>query len=110
MKARKPFIYLAAIAAFLGILGIVMLNQDLSGNVVLKHELTANQIKDVAQHNNFGDCWIIAEDKVYDITFVIASYPEFSYFKTRCGSEASQELDSLSDLDKKIFSKYIIEL
>lgn len=88
MEARKPFIYLAIIAGILGIIGILMMQQNFSGRVVLSDDDKAIKAENIMKHNSQGDCWISINSIVYDATFVINNYDEFKDFAGNCGANA----------------------
>jgi len=82
-KVRPVFIYLVFIAVILGFIGIVMMQEDLSGQAV--KNLQIYSIKEIEDHNNKGDCWVYFDKKVYDITLFLQIYPED--LSKKCGGE-----------------------
>lgn len=87
MKARKPFVYLAAISVILAIIGLAMFGQQFSGRVVQNSEDI--DLAEVIIHSSPRDCWIISNNEVYDVTIQIHSYPELSFLIEFCGKDAS---------------------
>lgn len=64
-------------------------------------------LKDVQQHNQPENCWIIIGTRVYSLTRYIAAHPEDSMYKSLCGSNATDALVGVnpSKDSQKIFDK-----
>jgi len=87
-KCRKIFIYLAVIAIILGIIGIVIIQKNISGNIISEKYYSRVLVEN---HNTEQDCWVINEGKVYDITLFLQVYPED--LREYCGREIPLPLD-----------------
>jgi len=107
MNARKPFVYLAVVAVFLGVIGLLILSQDLSGRTVLSHADTYSA-SIISSHNSLGDCWIVASNNVYDVTLFSSIYPEYSSLRENCGKDAGSQVAGLPAEVKEILSSYQI--
>lgn len=102
-KVRRTFLYATLLACVFGLMGIFILTNHLSGNVVF--EESKFSLSNVEQHNSMSDCWIIVENNLYDITPLIAT-DEFNSFKNLCGKDARTLFNSLSKESKEILEKY----
>jgi len=50
--------------------------------------------EEVAKHDYFGDCWIVYNNKVFDVTLEIATFPdEGKEFYTICGSTLTGDFE-----------------
>ena len=50
---------------------------------------------EIAKHNSASDCWLLINDKVYDVTAAISAHPGGSSAITRhCGQEATQAFNT----------------
>ncbi len=87
-RCRKIFIYLAVIAIVLGIMGVIIIQKNISGNAVQEGSYS---LKDVSSHNTERDCWEINQGKVYDLTLLVQIYP--GDLKAYCGKEVTLPLD-----------------
>lgn len=46
--------------------------------------------EEVSKHNSRGDCWIVIDDKVYDVTSYISRHPASpDLIASRCGKDAT---------------------
>lgn len=101
-KVRKPFIYLTIVAVILGVIGVLIIAEDFSGKIVYEEEkLSVYSSEQVSSHNNLGDCWVIIDNQIYDITPGL-SMEELIGLKDNCGNKAeiSDKLKSVIDVYK----------
>lgn len=107
MKARKLFIYLAIIAVVLGIIGVIRISGNLSGNVVLKTEiLNKYSLTEIKSHNSLGDCWIISNNLVYDVAMILSINKNFESLKEKCGQDASEIVKGFSQDARNVLENY----
>jgi len=85
-QARPIFIYLTIVAVILGIVGVVVIEKNLSGKVVI--EQGVYNLQDVQKHNSKEDCWVFSGKKVYDVTLFLQIY-EDEILKQGCGGGVS---------------------
>lgn len=78
------------------------IRRDIYGNIYMTKE-------EVVLHNKYEDIWIIAHDKVYDVTKYISNHPGGELSITRkAGTDCTRDYDFHSSNGKKIWKKYEI--
>ena len=83
-KIRTIFWYLLAIALAILVYAFISI-KAITGNIIQNENmLNSYTIEQISQHNNIGDCWIINNNNVYDITLFIKDFKE-----SDCGEETS---------------------
>lgn len=97
-QVRTPFIYLTIISIILGIIGIVMIEYQLTGNVVESENLKIYSLQEVQTHNTINDCYIILDNYVYDLSTAINLYSEFSELKDKCGTNSENSFSEFQDI------------
>jgi hypothetical protein len=102
-KTRQIFIYLAIIAVILGIIGIVVIEKNLSGKVVSGQKVY--NLENVQKHNSGEDCWVFSGNKVYDITLFLQTYDD-AILRQGCGEGVS--LSIFDENVQKILEEYEI--
>tara|TARA_B100001250_G_C19771568_1_gene777407 strand:+ start:1463 stop:1717 length:255 start_codon:yes stop_codon:yes gene_type:complete len=66
-------------------------------------------IKEVSKHNNEYDCWLIAHNKIYNVTDFIEKHPIGSKPLIRkAGQDCTEDYDFHSKSSKKEWEKYYI--
>ena len=66
-------------------------------------------IKEVCKHNNKYDCWLIAHNKVYNVTDFIEKHPIGSEPLIRkAGEDCTEDYDFHTKSSKKEWDKYYI--
>ncbi|MCX6748870.1 MAG: hypothetical protein NT076_04665 [Candidatus Pacearchaeota archaeon] len=88
-KCGKIFIYLAVIAIILGIIGVIIIQKNISGKVIGGEQ--SYSLSEVSSHDSERDCWEINDRKVYDVTLLVQIYP--GDLKAYCGREVALPLD-----------------
>jgi len=82
-KIKSIFIYLLAVALALLIYSFLVIRTNVTGKAVQEIKPSYN-LQEIQKHNNIGDCWIINNNNIYDITGLIDN----TYFKEiNCGKE-----------------------
>lgn len=72
------------------------------------HRLMSKEFtpEEVAKHNNEGDCWVIIDGGVYDLTTFLPDHPGGKKaVLTFAGRDATEEFDMLHD--RKVITKYV---
>jgi len=65
--------------------------------------------REVAKHNTLESCWIIAHNKVYDVTHYINSHPGGTHALLKnAGSNQTNSYDFHTPEGKKIWEQYCI--
>ena len=101
-ETRKIFIYLSIIAVVLGLIGILGFeNKGILGKTIQEQEKKAS-MDDIKKHNSPENCWIVSENKVYDITLFLQIYPED--LSGKCGGD----LGSFKQEDVSLLEQYKI--
>jgi len=63
---------------------------------------------DVAKHNSEGDCWVIIDNEVFDVTKFLKDHPGGKKaILLFAGKDATEEFDMLHD--RKVIQKYGIK-
>ena len=66
-------------------------------------------IKEISRHNQITDCWLIAHNKVYDVTNFISTHPIGSEpIIKKAGQDCTEDYDFHPSKSKKIWEKYKI--
>jgi len=82
-KIRSIFLYLLAIALALIVYSFLVMKVNTTGKVIQEMQ-DSYSLSQVSSHNDAGDCWIINNNNVYDITGLVDN----SNFKeSDCGKE-----------------------
>ena len=55
---------------------------------------TGYSLADVSKHSTAGDCWVVVNSKVYDITKLAAAGGHAVPYSTFCGKDASTEFNT----------------
>jgi cytochrome b involved in lipid metabolism len=72
-------------------------SSSLSGSVLRSAE--------IAKHNSGGDCWLVIENKVYDVTSYLDSHPGGPDIIIRhCGQESTQAFNTKDSIFAKAHS------
>ena len=74
-------------------------------------ELTAYTIEEISEHDNDDDCWIIIDNKVYDVTPYIDFHPGGKGFVLEtAGKNATEKFYETphSDTAKDLLVKYLV--
>jgi cytochrome b involved in lipid metabolism len=71
--------------------------------------MTYYSINEIKKHNTINDCWIYANDNVYDITNFIKIHPGGSNcLLKKAGTDCSYDFEFHSKNGKKIWDRYKI--
>jgi len=66
-------------------------------------------VKEISQHNKREDCWLIIEDKVYDVTSFVDKHPGGDILLSYAGMEATDIFDAFhADSTNKMLINYEI--
>ncbi len=66
-------------------------------------------IKEVKKHNKNNDCWLIANNKVYDVTSFLNKHLIGSHaIIKKAGTDCTIDYNFHSKASKKIWEKYLI--
>lgn len=65
-------------------------NQGQDQPVDSTEQVTYYTMEDVQAHSEEGDCWLVIEGKVYDVTSFISSHPGGRAILEGCGIDASE--------------------
>lgn len=99
-QVRLIFVYLTIIAVILGVIGIFVIVENLSGKVVQERlSLNSYTKEEISKHNDERDCWISYKDKIYDITLFLQIYQDDS-LKQDCG-KAIENIDNIKEILKE---------
>ena len=75
----------------------------------INKEISLIDIEEVQKHNTIEDCWIVAHNKVYDVTSFINRHPGGKYvIKSNAGKRVSRHFDYHSKRSHKLWEKYLI--
>lgn len=100
---------MAIIASVLGIVGIFMIIENYTGQVVVDVEADNLQIismKEIQEHNSVENCWIINNRYVYDVTMFLSIYPESEELGNNCGGQ--EDISSLPETLQGVMQEYKI--
>lgn len=74
-----------------------------------KSNINEYTIDEIKKHNTVGDCWIIIEDNVYDITTFTEDHPGGSEcLVNNAGKDCTEYFSFHSNNAKTIKNKYLI--
>ncbi len=83
-----------------GIILLLVLSPLKGGSLQAEQEKDLTRAE-VSQHNNQSDCWIIIENKVYDITSALKDHLRYKYeLDPWCGKEATEAWTSKDGKNK----------
>ena len=117
MKKTKLIFIIAILMAFVFVADVFLLNmfasrnernaiasgntdfQNTANNLdILSKGLVALSLDEISKHNSQGDCWLLINSKVYDVTSYITSHPGGkSEIIDRCGKDATNLFDTMGD-------------
>jgi len=64
---------------------------------------------EVARHSTKDDCWVIARNRVYDVTAYVSRHPGGSYvIASKAGSDVTQHYDHHLPAAKNIWKQHLI--
>lgn len=68
-------------------------------------------LDEISKHNNINDCWVLFENKVYDITNYIPQHDKYLDIQSWCGNDISSDFKTKDDRgrDHKVSSYSLLE-
>ncbi|MEK6820645.1 MAG: cytochrome b5 domain-containing protein [Nanoarchaeota archaeon] len=85
-------------------MGSIIIARDFLGYSVKSEGGESYEIEEIGKHNSAASCWILSENKVYDITLFLQLYPE--NIEDMCGGEVAES--ELTPLVWKVLENYKI--
>jgi uncharacterized protein YxeA len=82
-KIKSIFLYLLAIALALLIYSFLYMKVNTTGKSIIEIK-DSYSLSQIQEHNNAGDCWIVSNNIVYDITGLV---DEINFKEQDCGKE-----------------------
>lgn len=73
-----------------------------------KNEITSYTIQEISNHTTKEDCWLIIENKVYDVTEYIPNHPGGDKILNGCGKDATQMFSKHSPSAREKLPDYLI--
>ncbi|MGC9365571.1 MAG: cytochrome b5 domain-containing protein [bacterium] len=65
-------------------------NEEPGESTYTAEQVTFYTLEDVQAHSDQGDCWLVIEGKVYDVTPFISSHPGGKAILEGCGIDATE--------------------
>jgi len=88
MKILKVLIFISLLTIVIA--GCANTNKTQDTKKILDTDLKNYTNEDVSKHNNANDCWMIIEDKVYNVTDFVNSHPGGKAILEGCGQDATE--------------------
>jgi cytochrome b involved in lipid metabolism len=82
-KIKSIFLYLLAIALALLVYSFLYMKVNTTGKSIIEIK-DSYSLSQIQKHNNAGDCWIVSNNIVYDITGLV---DEINFKEQDCGKE-----------------------
>lgn len=88
IESKEKILYLTLFALLLAS-GCVQEQGTLSQNQTIAEENDTFTLEEVSKHNSSDDCWMIFDDKVYEVTGFIPMHPGGEAILQGCGKDAT---------------------
>jgi cytochrome b involved in lipid metabolism len=88
---------------------------DEDGNKIIKlkgRPTTTNEVNldDVKEHSSKEDCWLVVDDRVFDVTEYVDKHPGGEAILKGCGTDATSLFDAKhEDKARDILDEYFLE-
>ncbi len=111
---KRPEIRRAVLSAWtLGVAAVVLLSLVPQGSLFGASSVSATPvltIEEVARHSSETDCWVVVEDRVYNVTVLIAEHPGGREAIIKyCGTNATDVFfREHTERDYEILQKYYV--
>lgn len=75
IKNIVAIVLIIAVIAIMAVLGVALLSGDTENPVLPNNSGNSIGLDVVAQHNSSSDCWVVVNQKVYNVTNFLALHP-----------------------------------
>lgn len=82
-------------------------NSTSSGSTETKNINNIYTMSEVAKHNNINDCWLVIQNKVYDVTSFIPQHPGGNEILKGCGKDATSMFERQPEHQENNAASYL---